>query len=82
MTHDDLSAATATFDTLAAAREAANAAMPRRKHNRPYAQSSGYHWAQAGRPAHDVYIVCAYPNAILLRDGTMYDYARQRTIGG
>ena len=80
MTSDQLNAAIATFDSRAEAQAAANAAMPRRKHNRPYAQSSGYHWAQAGRPAHDVWIVCAPSNTVLLRDGTMYDYQRQVTV--
>ena len=80
MTSDDFNAAIATFDTRADAQIAADAAMPRRKHNRPYAQPSGYHWAQAGRPTHDVYIVCAHPNTVLLRDGTMYDHARQTVV--
>lgn len=70
----------AVFHSRAEAQAAADRAMPRRRHNRPYPQSSGYHWDQAGRPAHDVYIVCAYPNAVLLVDGTMYDHQRQATI--
>jgi hypothetical protein len=53
--------------------------MPRRKHNRPYPVSSGYHWAQAGRPSHDVFIVWV-GNALLLRDGSMYDHQRGRVI--
>lgn len=80
MTSDELNVAIATFDTRAEAQAAADAAMPRRMHNRPYPQPSGYHWAQAGRPAHDVYIVAAHPNTVLLRDGSMYDYQRQGTV--
>lgn len=80
MTSDELAAATATFDTRAEAQAAADAAMPRRKHDRPYPQSSGYHWAQAGRPDHDVWIVYASPNMLLLRDGTMYDHQRKVTV--
>jgi hypothetical protein len=76
MTEDELDAAIATFDTYAAAREAANAAMPRRKHNRPYPNGSGYHSARAG---HDVWIVWT-GNVVLLRDGSMYDYQRRVTI--
>lgn len=38
---------TAVFTSYAAARAAADAAMPRRKHNRPYPLSSGWHWARA-----------------------------------
>ena len=37
----------AVFTSYAAARAAADAAMPRRKHNRPYPQSSGYEWARS-----------------------------------
>lgn len=77
MTSDELTAATATFDTRAAAQAAADAAMPRRKHNRPYPQGSGYHSVRAG---HDVWIVYASPNMLLLRDGTMYDHQRQTTV--
>jgi hypothetical protein len=76
MTPDALSAATATFDTYAAAKAAADAARPRRKHNRPYPAASGYHSARAGR---DVWIILV-GNAVLLRDGRMYDYQRQVTI--
>jgi hypothetical protein len=76
VTSDELNAAIATFDTYAAALVAARAAMPRRKHNRPYPGGSGYHSARAG---HDVWIVWT-GNAILLRDGTMYDHQRQTTI--
>ena len=71
-----LDGATATFDTRAEAQAAADAAMPRRKHHRPYAQSSGYHSARAG---HDVWIVWV-GNIVLLRDGTMYDYQREVTV--
>jgi len=76
MTPDDLNAAIATFDTYAAARAAAAAAMPRRKHNRPYPVGSGYHSARAG---HEVWIVLT-GNATLLRDGSMYDHQRQVPI--
>jgi hypothetical protein len=76
MTGEELAARTATFDTRADAQRAADATMPRRKHNRPYAQSSGYHWAQAGRPAHDVYIVCAPSNLVLLDDGSYFDASK------
>jgi hypothetical protein len=98
----------AVFESYAAAKTAADAAMPRRKHHRPYPQSSGWHWAravacptcdapagadctgrlhtlreeaarQAGRSA-DRWIVMAYPNIVMLRDGSMYDYQRERTI--
>jgi hypothetical protein len=37
----------AVFTSYAAARAAADAAMPRRKHNRPYPLSSGYDWGRA-----------------------------------
>jgi hypothetical protein len=47
VTAADLNAATAVFDSRAAAQAAADAAMPRRIHDRPYAQSSGWHWARA-----------------------------------
>ena len=76
MTSDELNAAIATFDTRAEAQAAANAAMPRRKHNRPYPNGSGYHSARAG---HDVWIVYV-GNAVLLRDGTMYNHQRQTAI--
>lgn len=78
MTSDDLDAAMAVFDSRAEAEQAADAAMPRRKHNRPYPQSSGYHSARAGA---DRWIVLAYPNVVLLRDGTMYDHVRGAAIG-
>ena len=106
---------TAVFDSLAAAKSAADAAMPRRKHNRPHPVSSGYEWARVpacpacgaasgaecipveGRPwyglhkereaaaramgrAADRWIVMAQPNALLLVDGSMYDYSRKVTI--
>ena len=98
----------AVFTSRAEAQAAADAAMPRRKHNRPYAQASGWHWARAvpcpacGAPsgadcterlhrervtaarvagrAADRWIVCAYPNIVLLPDGSMYDYARKVTV--
>lgn len=76
MTSDELNAAIATFNTYAAARAAADRAMPRRKHDRPYPLNSGYHSARAG---HDVWIVWV-GNVVLLRDGSMYDHQRQRTI--
>lgn len=117
MTSDELTAATAVFDTREAAQAAADAAMPRRKHNRPHPQPSGWHWARAvpcpvcgaaagtecsraaepdwryqtlhrereaaaraaGRAA-DRWIVTAYANAILLRDGSMYDHQGKVTI--
>lgn len=37
----------AVFDSYVAAKAAADAAMPRRKRNRPYPQSSGWHWARS-----------------------------------
>lgn len=76
MTSDELNAAIATFDTRAEAMAAANAAMPRRTHNRPYPHGSGYHSARAG---HDVWIVYV-GNVVLLRDGRMYDFQRQVAI--
>ena len=76
MTSDELTARTATFGSFAEAKAAADRAMPRRLHNRPHPNGSGYHSARAG---HDVWIVYV-GNAILLTDGTMYDYQLQRTI--
>lgn len=76
MTSDELTAATATFDSRAAAQTAADGALPRRKHNRPYPVGSGYHSARAG---HAVWIVWV-GNAVLLRDGSMYDHQRQATV--
>lgn len=76
MTSDELDAATATFDTLAEARSAADAAMPRRKHNRPYPVRYGYASARAGR---DQWIVIV-GNTVLLRDGSMFDHMRQATV--
>lgn len=76
MTTEELDAVLATFDTYAEARDAAAAAMPRRKHRRPYPASSGYHSTRAGRP---VWIVWT-GNTVLLRDGSMYDYQLGRTI--
>lgn len=105
----------AVFATFAEARAAADAAMPRRKHHRPYPQSSGWHWARSlacpvcgaaegvecSRPpewryqalhaerqaaaraaglAAERWIVLAYPNTVLLVDGTMYDHQRRVRI--
>lgn len=78
VTGDDLADATATFDSYAEARAAADAAMPRRLHNRPRANGSGYHSARAGR---DQWIVIGSPNLVLLRDGSMYDHQRGRMVG-
>jgi hypothetical protein len=108
MTSEELNVAIATFDNAMAAKAAADAAMPRRRHNRPYPQISGWHWArsvacpacgaiasvdcperlhrereQAARAlgaAANRWIVCVYPNMVLLRDGTMYDHQRQVTV--
>ena len=77
MTSTELDAAIATFDDPGKAWAAANAAMPRRKHNRPYVVGSGYYSHRAG---HDVWIVIV-GNIALMRDGTMYDCQRERTIG-
>jgi hypothetical protein len=76
---DFLDRNTAVYDSWREAKAAADAAMPRRKHNRPYPQSSGYWWAQRGHV--DSWIVCANSNLILLRNGDMFDHARQRVIG-
>jgi hypothetical protein len=59
---------TAVFTDYASARAAADAALPRRKHRRPYVQPSGYHWRLLGR---DAWIVLAEPNLVLRCDGTM-----------
>ena len=108
MTPIELSEATATFASAMAAKAAADAAMPRRRHNRPYATPSGWHWArsvacpacgaaaevdcaehlhrereQAARvlgAAANRWIVVAYPNVVLLRDGSMYDHQRGVTV--
>lgn len=77
MTSDELEAAIATFDSWAEARDAANAVMPRRKHNRPYPIRYGRASALAGR---DQWIVHTAGNVVLLRDGTMYDFQRQVTV--
>jgi hypothetical protein len=69
----------ATFDSWAEAKRAADAAMPRRKHNRPYPLASGYEWARAGRPRHDVFIVLT-GNIVLMSDGSMFDYQRRVTV--
>lgn len=74
---DEFNAAIAQFASRAEAQAAADAAMPRRKHNRPHAQGSGYHSARAG---HDVWIVIASPNLALMSDGTMYDHQREVTV--
>lgn len=76
MTGDELNDAMATFNSWREAKAAADAAMPRRKHNRPYPVGYGYLSARLG---HDVWIVHV-GNAVLLKDGTMYDHQRQRTI--
>lgn len=76
LTEDALVEATAVFDTYAAARDAADAAMPRRKHNRPYPVRSGYYSQRTGR---DAWIVWT-GNVVLLRDGSMYDYQRKVTV--
>lgn len=70
MTSDELAEATDRFATRAEAKVAADAAMPRRKHNRPYPAFSG---------AWNAWIVWV-GNAVLLRDGSMYDYQRHTTI--
>lgn len=77
MTSDEFNADIAQFTSRADAQAAADAAMPRRKHGRPYAQSSGYHSARAG---HDVWIVLAPSNTALMKDGSMYDCQRRVTI--
>ena len=71
-----LDGATATFATWAEAKAAADAAMPRRKHNRPYPTESGYHSAREGGLRWIVWI----GNIVLLRDGSMYDYQREVTV--
>lgn len=76
MTSEEFNAAIATFDSYAAARIAADAAMPRRKHNRPYPVESGYHSARSG---HRTWLVIV-SNTALMADGTMYDHARKVTI--
>ena len=78
MTGDELNAATATFGDWSQAMAAADAAMPRRTNvrRRPYPCGSGYHSARAG---HSVWIVLI-GNAVLLRDGSMYDHQLQRTV--
>ena len=70
MTSDELAAAVARFPTRAEAAIAADSAMPRRKHDRPYPAFSG---------AYDAWIVWV-GNIVLLRDGTMYDYQRGRAV--
>lgn len=77
MDSETLNAAIATFDSRAEARAAADRAMPRRKHNRPEPVGSGYHSVREG---HDVWIVWV-GNAVLLKDGTMYDHQQQRKVG-
>lgn len=72
VTADDLNAAIATFSSRAEAQAAADAAMPRRKHNRPYPVASGYHSAREGGARWIVYV----GNVVLLRDGSMYDHQR------
>lgn len=77
VTADDLDAATALFDSREEAQAAADAAMPRRKHDRPHPTRYGRASALAGR---DQWIVWV-GNVILLRDGSMYDHQRGRVIG-
>ena len=76
MTGDELDAAMAAFPTYAEARKAADAAMPRRRHNRPSPVRYGRASAAAG---HDVWIVTV-GNAVLLKNGRMFDHQRQRAI--
>lgn len=71
MTGNDI----AVFDARPDAKAAADAAMPRRKHNRPYVQSSGYHSHRAGA---ERWIVLAYPNLALLADGSWWDYGHNQ----
>ena len=66
----------ATFDSRAEAQLRADGAMPRRKHNRPYAVASGYHSVRAG---HDVWIVMV-GNIVMMRSGAMWDYQRKVTV--
>ncbi len=64
----------ATFryrEDAATAATAASAAMPRRKHNRPYAQYGG--WL-------DLWIVYAPANLYMKKDGTMYDHQRKVAV--
>lgn len=77
MTSDELSARTATFATRAEALAAADAVMPRRKHNRPYPVRSGYYSSRAGV---DRWIVWVGNVVLLLDDGTMYDHQRKVTV--
>jgi hypothetical protein len=77
MTPDELDAATAMFETRAEAQAAADAAMPRRKHDRPYPVRYGRASALAGADRWIVWV----GNAVLMRDGTMYDHQRGRVIG-
>lgn len=78
MTSDDLAAQVATFSSRAEAQAAADKALPKRtRHNRPQPCGSGYHSAREGG---DRWVVIV-SNAILLKDGTMYDHMLGRTIG-
>ncbi len=61
----------ATFQYREEAKAAADAAMPRRKHNRPFPQYGG--WL-------DLWIVCAPANLYMRNDGTMYDYVREVVV--
>lgn len=70
MTSDELAARLARFTTRAEAQAAADAAMPRRKHHRPYPAFSG---------AEDAWIVWV-GNVVLLADGSMFDHVRQATV--
>lgn len=76
MTSEELNQRIATFDTRSEAQAAADAAMPRRKHNRPWPNLYGYASARAGRDQWIVYV----GNVILLDDGTMYDHQRKVTV--
>ena len=69
----------ATFPSWREAQEAADKAMPRRKHNRPYPQRSGYHSARAEGGAHRWIVMVG--NAVLLKDGTMFDYQQNKKVG-
>lgn len=76
MTSEEYNAAIATFDSREAAQAAADAAMPRRKHDRPQPAESGYHSAREGGRRWIVWV----GNITLMRDGSMYDYQRKVTV--
>lgn len=71
MTSTEFNAAVAKFTTRAEAKAAADQAMPRRKHNRPYPQFVG---------AYDAWTVMAYANIVLMSDGSMYNHQRNTTV--